>query len=160
VLGGRRLVVALSLLLLEAVVLSRVVARLTTAAGSGDSGGMIEEHGTELAGVRGLALGAQNTRADVWNVDCHLGGHVGSHDAHDNSAGTVSALVLAEVVAAAELLAAVGALEGLVVSVEGAVVTLEVLLAAEAARAESADEGLGRVLSKGLLAATTGGRGG
>lgn len=120
---------------------------------------MIEEHGTELAGVGRLALGAQNTRADIRNVDCHLRCHVAGHDAHDNSAGTVSALVLAEVVAAAELLATVGALEGLVMSVKRAVVALEVLLATEAAGAKSADEGLGGVLSQRLLATAAGGRG-
>jgi hypothetical protein len=69
-------------------------------------------------------------------------------DAHDHGTGTVGALVLAEVVRARELLAAVGALERLVVSVEGAVVALEVFLATEAARAKSADESLGRVLGQ------------
>jgi len=67
----------------------------------------------------------------------------------------VGALVLREVVAARELLTAVGALKGLVTGVEGAVVALQVLLAAEAARAESADEGLGRILGQRLLAAAT-----
>lgn len=160
VLGERNLLIALSLLLLEAVVLGGVVARLATTAGPGDCGGVVEEHGTKLAGIRRLALGAQYTRANIGNVDSHLGGHVTGHDAHDDSAGTVGALVLAEVVAAAELLATVGALERLVVSVKRAVVTLQVLLAAEATRAESADESLGGVLSEGLLAATAGGRGG
>jgi hypothetical protein len=68
----------------------------------------------------------------------------------------VSALVLAEVVGAGELLATVGALERLVVGVERTVVTLEVFLTTEAARAESADEGLGGVLSQRLLATTAG----
>jgi len=158
-LGDRRLVVALSLLLLEAGILSGVVARLATAAGTSNGGSVIEKHGTELAGVRRLALGTQDTRTNIRNVDCHLGSHVSCHDAHDNSAGTVSTLVLAEVIATAELLATVGALEGLVVGVKRAVVTLEVFLATEATGAKSADEGLGRVLSEGLLAATTGGRG-
>ena len=158
-LGGRHLVVALSLLLLEAVVLSGVVARLATAAGTGNGGGVVEEHGTELAGIGRLALGAQNTRADVWNVDRHLRSHVAGHDAHDNSAGAVSALVLAEVVAAAELLATVGALERLVMSVERTVVALEVFLATEATGAESADKGLGGILSQRLLATAAGGRG-
>ena len=75
-------------------------------------------------------------------------------DTHDHGASSVGTLVLGEVVRAGELLAAVGALKGLLVSVERAVVALEVFLAAEATRAESADEGLGRVLSQGLLAAT------
>jgi hypothetical protein len=69
-------------------------------------------------------------------------------DTHDHGASAVGALVLGQVVAARELLAAVSALEGLVMSVERAVVALEVLLATEAARAEGADEGLGRVLSE------------
>lgn len=120
---------------------------------------MVEEHGAELGGIRGLALGAEDTRSNIRNVDCHLRGHVVGHDSHDNSAGAVGALVLAEVVATAELLATVGALERLVVGVKGAVVALEVLLATEAARAESADKGLGGVLSEGLLATAAGSRG-
>jgi len=70
----------------------------------------------------------------------------------------VSALVLRQVVAARELLTAVSALEGLVVSVQRAVVALEVFLAAEATRAKSADEGLGGILSQRLLATTAAGR--
>jgi hypothetical protein len=76
-------------------------------------------------------------------------------DTHDHGASAVSTLVLGEVVAARELLAAVGALKGLVVSVERAVVALKVFLATEAARAESADEGLGGILGQRLLAAAT-----
>jgi hypothetical protein len=60
--------------------------------------------------------------------------------------------VLSQVIAARELLAALVALKGLLAGVERAVVTLKVFLAAEAAVAELADEGLGRVLSQGLLA--------
>lgn len=162
--GQRRenLLIALSLLLLE-VVLGRVVTRLAAtaaAARAGDGGSVVEEHGTKLAGVRRLALGAENTRTDIRDVDGHLGSHVVGHDAHDDGAGTVSALVLAEVVAAAELLATVGALKGLLTGVERAVVALEVLLTAEATRAESADKGLARVLGEGLLATAAGGRGG
>lgn len=63
--------------------------------------------------------------------------------------------MLSQVVAARELLAALVALEGLVLSVEGAVVTLEVLLATEAARAECADEGLGGIFGQRLLATAT-----
>jgi hypothetical protein len=80
----------------------------------------------------------------------------GLENTHDNGAGSMSALVLGEVVAAGKLLAAIGALKGLLMSVERAVVALEMFLAAEAARAESADEGLGRILSQRLLAATAG----
>jgi uncharacterized membrane protein YphA (DoxX/SURF4 family) len=68
-------------------------------------------------------------------------------------------LVLAEVVAAAELLATVGTLEGLVVRLKRAVVAFEVLLATKAVRAESADKGLGRVLSQRRLASIAAGRG-
>ena len=108
-----------------------------------------------------LALGGDHTAVVTaihtvhWLVHvslCRLG-----KDTHDHSTGTVSALVLAEVIGARELLAAVGALEGLVVSVKRSVVTLEVFLATEAARAEGADECLGGVLSQRLLATTAGG---
>jgi len=71
----------------------------------------------------------------------------------------VGALVLAEVVTTAELLAAVGALKGLVTRVERAVVTLEVLLSAEATGAESANKSLAGVLGQGLLTSTTSGAG-
>ena len=77
---------------------------------------------------------------------------------HDHGAGAVGTLVLRQVVAARELLAAVSAFEGLVVSVKRAVVALEVLLATEAARAKGADEGLGRILGERLLAAAAAGR--
>jgi hypothetical protein len=60
---------------------------------------------------------------------------VGAHDLKAHGTSTVGALVLREVVAPGELLTAVGALKGLVVSVERAVVTLEVFLTTEAARA-------------------------
>jgi len=76
---------------------------------------------------------------------------------HDDCSGTVGTLVLAQVVGTRELLAAVSALEWLVVSVEGTVVTLEVFLAAEAAAAKSADECLGWIIGKRLLATTAGG---
>ena len=78
-------------------------------------------------------------------------------DTHDHGTSAVSALVLGQVVTARELLTTVGALEGLVVGVERAVVALEVFLATEATRAESADKGLGGILSQGLLAAATAG---
>jgi hypothetical protein len=64
----------------------------------------------------------------------------------------VGAGVLSQVVTARELLATLIALERLVLSVERAVVALEVLLTTEATRAKSADEGLGRVFGQGLLA--------
>lgn len=65
--------------------------------------------------------------------------------------------MLAEVVATAELLAAVGALERLLVSVKRAVVALEVLLATETAGAESTDKGLGWIFGEGLLASAASG---
>jgi hypothetical protein len=83
---------------------------------------------------------------------------VGAHDLEADSASAVGALVLGEVVAPGELLTTVGALKGLVVSVERAVVALEVLLAAEAARAESADKRLGGVVGERLLATAAAGR--
>ena len=67
------------------------------------------------------------------------------NDAENHCASTVGALMLREVVTAGELLATVGALEGLLVSVEGTVVALEMLLAAKAARADVANEGLGGI---------------
>lgn len=73
-------------------------------------------------------------------------------DTHDHGAGSVGTLVLGEVVRSGELLAAVGALEGLLVGVERAVVALEMFLAAEAAVAKLADEGLAGVLGERLLA--------
>ncbi len=76
---------------------------------------------------------------------------------HDDGAGAMGARVLGEVVGARELLATVAALEGLVMGVERPVVALEVLLAAEPAVADVADEGLGRVLGQGLLASAAAG---
>jgi hypothetical protein len=67
---------------------------------------------------------------------------VRAHNLEADSASSVCTLVLGEVVTPGELLTAVGALERLVVSVKRAVVALEVLLTAEATRAESADERL------------------
>jgi hypothetical protein len=60
--------------------------------------------------------------------------------------------VLGKVVRPRELLATLVAFERLVMSVERAIVALKVLLATEAARAESADEGLAGVFGQGLLA--------
>jgi len=76
-------------------------------------------------------------------------------DTHDDGATTVCSSMLCQIVAARELLATFVAFEWLVLSMEGAVVTLEVLLAAEAARAELADEGLGWVFCQGLLATSS-----
>jgi len=149
------------------------VAANTARAGAVHLRSHVEEHGTHLSRVGRdtvllrklvvglLALGGDHTavvaaiHAVHWLVHVRLSRL--SEDAHNHGAGTVSALVLAEVVGARELLATVGALERLVVGVERAVVTLEVFLTTEATRAESADEGLGRVLSQRLLAATAGG---
>jgi uncharacterized protein with PIN domain len=77
---------------------------------------------------------------------------------HDNSASTMCALVLGQVITARKLLTAIGALEWLVVSVERAVMTLEVFLTTEAARAKSAYKRFGRILGQRLLAATAAGR--
>ncbi len=83
---------------------------------------------------------------------------VRAHNLKADSASTVGALMLGEVIAPGELLTTVGALKGLIVSVERAVVALKMLLTTEAARAESADKGLGRVVSERLLATATAGR--
>lgn len=80
-------------------------------------------------------------------------------EVHDDGTTRVGASVLGEVVAAGELLATLVALKGLLLCVEGAVVTLEVFLAAEAAVAQIANKGLGGILSQRLLASTAAGRG-
>jgi hypothetical protein len=74
-------------------------------------------------------------------------------DSHDNSTASVSASVLREIVTSGELLAALVTFKGLVLSMERPVVSLEVLLASESTVADVADEGLGRILSQGLLSA-------
>ncbi|KAI6772564.1 hypothetical protein HG530_003522 [Fusarium avenaceum] len=66
--------------------------------------------------------------------------------------------MLSKVIAAGEFLAALVTLEGLLLSVERAVVALEVFLAAESAVAKITNEGLGRILSKRLLAPSAVGR--
>lgn len=63
-------------------------------------------------------------------------------DIQRHGTGSVSTLVLGEVVAPGELLTAVGALKRLVVSVERTVVALKMFLTTEAAGAKSANEGL------------------
>jgi hypothetical protein len=67
--------------------------------------------------------------------------------------------VLGEVIAAGELLAALVALKGLLLGVERAVVSLEMLLTTKASVAKIADESLGGVLGQRLLAATAVGGG-
>lgn len=62
--------------------------------------------------------------------------------------------VLGKIVAARELLATLVALKWLVVSVERAIVTLEVFLTTEATRAKGADEGFRRIFGQGLLSTT------
>jgi hypothetical protein len=66
----------------------------------------------------------------------------------------MSASVLRKIVTAGELLAAFVTFEWLVLGMEGTVVSLEVLLASESTIAYIADEGLGRILSQGLLSAS------
>lgn len=83
------------------------------------------------------------------------GSHVGAIEKVErDGAGSMGAGMLGKVVRARELLAALVALEGLVLGVERTVVTLEVFLAAEPAVALLADEGLGGILGQGLLATT------
>jgi hypothetical protein len=119
-------------------------------AGAGDASGSVVEdaaHGNRILVVKGAILLMRHVVVQLGAIQ----------DTHDNSASAVSALVLREVVAAREPLTAVSALEGLVVSVERAVVTLEVFLATEATVAQGANEGLGRVHGERLLAAATAG---
>lgn len=73
-------------------------------------------------------------------------------DAHDDGTAAVGAGMLSKVVGARELLATLVALEWLVLSVERAVVTLEVLLTTEPTGAECADKSLGGIFGQGLLA--------
>lgn len=73
-------------------------------------------------------------------------------DSHDDRSGSVSALVLRKIVAPGELLTAVRAFERLLTGVERTEVALQMFLTAEAARAEIADERLGRILSERLFA--------
>lgn len=100
-----------------------------------------------------------NTRATHWWwVHCRV--VVTRHvvlvnQVHDNSARAVSTLVLSKVVRTRKLLAALVALERLVLSVEGSPVALQVFLAAEATVALVADKGLGGIFSQRLLASTT-----
>lgn len=63
--------------------------------------------------------------------------------------------MLRQVITARELLATLGALEGLVLRVQRAVVALEMFLAAEPARAQRAHERLAWVIGQGLFATAT-----
>ena len=74
---------------------------------------------------------------------------------HDDCSTAMCTGVLSKIVRARELLTTLIAFKRLVLRVERAIVTLEVLLTAEAARAKSADKSLGRVFGQRLLAATT-----
>jgi len=75
-------------------------------------------------------------------------------DTHNDGTTSVSSGMLGEVVTAGELLAALVALEWLILTMEGAVVTLEVFLTSEAAVAKLADKGLGWILGQRLFSAT------
>jgi len=75
-------------------------------------------------------------------------------DTHDDGTAAMCSCVLGEVIRPGELLATLVALKRLVMSMERAIVALEVLLATKAAGAESADEGLAGVFSQRLLATT------
>jgi len=69
-------------------------------------------------------------------------------NSHDHGASAVRTLVLAQVVGSRELLATVGALERLLVSVQRTVVTLQVFLTTEATAAERAHESLAWVIGQ------------
>lgn len=105
--------------------------------GSGGVGGLVEN----ISQRTGVSFFIGGWRGRIAGVD----------DAHHDRATRMSASVLRKVIAPRELLTALVALERLVLSVERAVVTLEVLLATEATGAEGAHEGLGGVIRQGLL---------
>ena len=75
-----------------------------------------------------------------------------------SGAAAVCAHMLSEVVTAGELLAALVALEGLLLCVKRSVMPLDVLLSAESAVAEIADKCLAGVFRERLLASTPVGR--
>lgn len=79
-------------------------------------------------------------------------------DTHHHGPSTMGSGMLSEIVTARELLATFLALERLVLSVERAVVTLEVFLTTEATRAKGADKRLGGVVRQRLLATPAGSR--
>lgn len=74
---------------------------------------------------------------------------------HHDSSTSVGASVLGKIVTARELLAALMALEWLILSVQRSVVALEVFLSAESAVTDLADKGLGWILGERLLAAAS-----
>lgn len=137
------------LLLVGIAIIRRVTAR--------NLGSDLEE---DLAEVVAVLVGKGGTHHRMMDetrvVHAHQLGIV--DQIHNKRARPVRAGMLGQVVGARELLAALGALERLVLGVERPVVTLKVLLAAEATVANVALEGLGRVFGQGLLAAAAVGR--
>lgn len=134
--GRRHLVRSLPLLLATVVT---IVGRDVAAVG-GDLSSHLEENLAELAVLLGAGRSGHWRRVHVWLA---VGVHVRVVDqVHNDSAGAVCTRVLGEVVGARELLATLVALEGLVLSVQRAVVTLQVLLSSEPSVAQLADKGL------------------
>ena len=76
-------------------------------------------------------------------------------DTEDHGARAVCASVLGQVIRARELLAALVALEGLVLCMKGAIMALKVFLAAEATVAKFANKGLRWILGERLLASAS-----
>jgi len=86
-------------------------------------------------------------------VVVHGHAHLGAiKNAHYDGASAVGALMLRKVVAAGELLAAIGAFEWLVMRVERAIMALEVFLSAETTRAKGAHESFRWILGERLFA--------
>jgi len=125
-----------SLALLLAGITRRLIRRRITRA-TGNLRGHLEKYLSEIVVV---------LVAPLWH---HLESLLRTIDqVHDNSTTAVGSSVLGQVVASREFLAALVALERLLLSVEGAIVTLEMLLSAEAVIAQLADERLARVLGQ------------
>lgn len=132
-----------------------VVVRRVLAGAARDLGSDLEQ---DAAHAR-VVVAAHGRVARVHHVRHITAGNGSNHvglvkDVHDHGTGAVGACMLSKVVRARELLTALVAVEWLVMGMQRAVVTLEVLLAAEAAVAQVTGENLGRVLSQRLLAAT------
>ena len=107
-----------------------------------------------------IIIGAHHGAAHHWMMKAGMnasGGHgLGIvEQVQGDGAGAVGASMLSEVVGTRELLAAFAAFERLVLGVKGSGVALQMFLTAEATVADLADERLGGIFSKGLLAAAT-----
>src|SRR6266566_1759212 len=136
--------------LLLALAVAAAVVRRELAGAARDLGRHLEQYLSQ----RLIVLGGRGVERVAVAGGGGGGNGVGVVDeVHDDGTRAVRAGVLRQVVRPGELLAALMALEGLLLRVEGPVVPLKMLLAPESAVAELAHEGLGRILRQGLLAA-------